>query len=249
MRSRPITKRKVVVSASVLLIFMVSIFLIVYNISPETKKHILSLPEKFTTQYLSKRLSTNPTRVSTNSTRISTNPSRISANPTKMSANPQKLSERELLLFVGIHSAPSRLDRRNGIRDTWMKECQSNPNAVCRFFTDGQDPNGKVLQGEKRIKLENESRVYGDLLLTEVPGGVNFAIKYLWMLQWAKERYDFQYFLRLDDDYFICFRKLMLELEFFRPKKKFQWGWLHCELKGTIENSSTVFTCLSATFE
>jgi hypothetical protein len=130
-----------------------------------------------------------------------------------------------------------------------MKECQSNPNAVCRFFTDGQDPNGKVLQGEKIIKLENESRVYGDLLLTEVPGGVNFAVKYLWMLQWAKERYDFQYFLRLDDDYFICFRKLMLELEFFRPKKKFQWGWLHCELPGTIENSSTVFTCLSATLK
>ncbi|CAB4037795.1 beta-1,3-galactosyltransferase 6-like, partial [Paramuricea clavata] len=139
----------------------------------------------------------------------------------------------ELLLFVGIHSAPSRLDRRNAMRETWMKECQSNSNAVCRFFTDGQEPNGQALQGEKRIKLENERRVHEDLLLTEVPGGVNFAVKYLWMLQWAKERYDFQYFLRLDDDYFICFDKLMLELEIIRPREKFQWGWLHCDRKVT----------------
>ena len=75
------------------------------------------------------------------------------------------LGNKELLLFVGIHSAPSRIDRRNAIRETWMKECQWNPNVVCRFFTDGQDPNGKELDGDKRIKLENESRVYGDILL------------------------------------------------------------------------------------
>ena len=146
--------------------------------------------------------------------------------------------KRKLLLFVGIHSAPSRLDRRNAVRETWMKECQTNPDAVCRFITDGQDPKGQPLEGVERIKLENESRVYGDLLLAEAPGGVNFAVKYLWMLQWANERYDFQYFLRLDDDYFICFHKLMLELNVFRPKQKFQWGWLHCDRKGMNGNSA-----------
>ena len=156
------------------------------------------------------------------------------------------MSKRELLLFVGIHSAPSRLDRRNAIRETWMKECQWNPNAVCRFFTDGQDPKGQALQGEERTKLENESRVYGDILLAEAPGGFNFAIKYLWMLQWANERYNFRYFLRLDDDYFVCFRKLMVELEFFRPKEKFLWGWLHCTDKGRGGNSAAVFTRVSA---
>ncbi len=142
------------------------------------------------------------------------------------------MGNKELLLFVGIHSAPSRIDRRNAIRETWMKECQWNPNVVCRFFTDGQDPNGKELDGDKRTKLENESRVYGDILLAEAPGGINFAVKYLWMLQWANKMYYFRYFLRLDDDYFVCLHKLMVELEFFRPKEKFQWGWLHCELKG-----------------
>ena len=147
------------------------------------------------------------------------------------------LSEnKELLLFVGIHSAPSRTDRRNAIRETWMNECQSNGNAVCKFFTDGQDEKGKKIEGDKRTSLENEVRVYKDILLAEVPGGFNFAVKYLWMLQWADKNYKFRYFLRLDDDYFICFRKLMLELEFFRPKEKFQWGWLHCSVKGIVKS-------------
>ena len=119
-----------------------------------------------------------------------------------------------------------------------MKECQTNPDAVCRFITDGQDPKGQPLEGVIRIKLENESRVYGDLLLAEAPGGVNFAVKYLWMLQWANESYDFQYFLRVDDDYFVCFHKLILELKGHRPQQKFQWGWLHCELEGKRGNSS-----------
>ncbi len=101
--------------------------------------------------------------------------------------------KRKLLLLVVIHSAPSRLDRRNAIRETWIKECQTNPDAVCRFITDGQDPKGQPLERVERIKLEHKSRVYGDILLTEAPGGVNFAVKYLWMLQWANESYDFQY--------------------------------------------------------
>ena len=138
----------------------------------------------------------------------------------------------KLLLFVGIHSAPSRLERRNAIRETWMTECRKTSNAVCRFFTDGQTPKGQNLTDNIRIALENEAAVYNDTLLTEVPGGLNFAIKYLWMLQWASERYDFQYFLRLDDDYFICFHKLMVELESHRPKEKLQWGWLHCDQPG-----------------
>ncbi len=132
--------------------------------------------------------------------------------------------KRKLLLFVGIHSAPSRLDRRNAIRETWMKECQTNPDAVCRFITDGQDPKGQPLEGVERIKLENESRVYGDILFAEAPGGVNFAVKYLWMLQWANKTYDFQYFLRLDDDYFVCFHKLMLELNVFSAEAEISMG-------------------------
>ena len=150
-------------------------------------------------------------------------------------ASSSSMGKTKILLFVGIHSAPSRLERRNAIRETWMIECRNTSRVACRFFTDGQDPKGQDLGGNDKVALENEAAAYNDILLTEVPGGVNFAVKYLWMLQWASKRYDFQYFLRLDDDYFLCFHKLMLELESHRPKEKFQWGWLHCDLPGICE--------------
>ena len=198
-----------------ILSFVVSIF--IFHIIPRCKTKVI-------TSYLEKNVTTEYPKTTTSS------PARKN--------DLGNSGKRKLLLFVGIHSAPSRLDRRNAIRETWMKECQTNPDAVCRFITDGQDPKGQPLEGVKRIKLENESRVYGDLLLAEAPGGVNFAVKYLWMLQWANESYDFQYFLRLDDDYFVCFHKLILELKGHRPQQKFQWGWLHCELEGKRGNSS-----------
>ena len=152
------------------------------------------------------------------------------------SSTSSPIGKMKLLLFVGIHSAPSRLERRNAIRETWLTQCRRMSNVVCLFFTDGQDPKGQELKGNSRVALKNETALYDDILLAEVPRGVNFAIKYLWMLEWASKRYDFQYFLRLDDDYFICFHKLVLELESHRPKEKFQWGWLHCEFRGTCEN-------------
>ena len=64
--------------------------------------------------------------------------------PTRISSS----GKIELLLFVGMHSAPSRLDRRNSVRETWMKECQSNPNAV-------SSPTDKI-QMEKYCKERKE---------------------------------------------------------------------------------------------
>ena len=137
-----------------------------------------------------------------------------------------------LLLFVGIYSAPQHLDRRNAVRETWLTICKKTPYVLCRFVTDGQDVKGNALQGEVKEKLENESRIHDDLLLAQSPGGVNFARRYLWLTEWASERYNFQYFLRVDDDYFICFERLLMELRYHRPRQKLVWGWLHCSKKG-----------------
>ena len=209
---RAFTKRRLVLIST--LSFVVSI-LIFHNISYKGKAIISYLEENVSPEY----------------------PKTATRSPTQERelGSPRK---GKLLLLVVIRSAPSRLDRRNAIRDTWMKECQRNRNAACWFITDGQDPKGQPLEGVERIKLENESRAYGDILLAEAPGGVNFAVQYLWMLQWANETYDFQYFLRLDDDYFICFRKLMLELKVRPSQQNFQWGWLHCHLEGESGNSA-----------
>ena len=141
-------------------------------------------------------------------------------------------SRHSLLLFVGIYSAPRHLERRNAVRETWLTICKRTPYVLCRFVTDGQDVKGNALQGPVREKLESESRMHGDLLLAQSPGGVNFARRYLWLAQWVSERYDFQYLLRVDDDYFICFEKLLKEIKYHRPLRKLVWIWLSCSIKG-----------------
>jgi hypothetical protein len=143
-----------------------------------------------------------------------------------------KREKTKILLFIAIHTAPIRIDRRGALRETWLTKCQGNPNVAYWFFTDNQDTHGNVIEGEIRAKLENEREVFGDLILADTPGGLNFGLWYLWMIEWATERYDFQYIVKLDDDYFVCFDKLINELEFHRPKKRLTWGWLHCRKEG-----------------
>lgn len=132
-----------------------------------------------------------------------------------------------LTLFIGIFSSPPYLDRRNAVRQTWGSQCKITKDVVCWFVTDGQDVEGRPLEGKVKSSLHNESRSFNDMLFAQSPGGMNFARRYLWLIQWASERYKFKYLLRVDDDYFICFKKLMLELR-RRPKRKLSWGWLRC---------------------
>ena len=60
-------------------------------------------------------------------------------------------------------------------------------------------------------------------------GGIEFGLRFLYHAKWASATYDFQYFLRVDDDYFVCLKKLLNELP-LRPKKNLCWGYFHCEL-------------------
>ena len=39
--------------------------------------------------------------------------------------------------------------------------------------------------------------------------------------------FDFDYFLRLDDDYFICMDRFIDEVP-MPPKSYYHWGWIHC---------------------
>ena len=161
---------------------------------------------------------------------IFTNNSQSSTKPSKnlTGSVTVKNGVEPLLLFVGIYSAAKYLDRRNAIRETWLTECKSNEKVLCRFFTNRQDLKGNPLPVEVQRRLRNESRLHGDLIYAKSPPGQNFARRYLWMIKWARDHYDFKYLLRLDDDYFLCFRKLVNELEFHRPRQHFTWGWLHC---------------------
>ena len=123
-------------------------------------------------------------------------------------------TKKHLKLIVAILSAPIRFDRREGIRRTWMSECTSGE-VVCRFFTDSlSDMEPKV-----QTALTNENARYGDIEFMPIPKGYNFGLRLLWLMEWSVERYEFDFFLRMDDDYFVCLKRLLFEIP-FRPQKR-----------------------------
>ena len=59
----------------------------------------------------------------------------------------------KLLLFVAIFnhfSALRHVDRRNALRETWIKICKKSEKVVSLFLTNGQDIKGGPLEDEVR---------------------------------------------------------------------------------------------------
>ena len=130
-----------------------------------------------------------------------------------------------VFLYIGVMSAPSRWERRLGIRQTWFQHCDER--TKCVFFTDKEDMDGKRLSAHLQYILAREKEDYSDMIFSDAPGGLNFARRILWMLEYALNRTNFRYFLRIDDDHFLCLRKLLWELP-QRESKTLIWGYQHC---------------------
>lgn len=78
-----------------------------------------------------------------------------------------------------------------------------------------------------QARLLEESARYDDMSFQPLTGGMEFGYRFLFHIQWARAKYDFQFFLRVDDDYFVCLDKLLHELP-LRPKQNLCWGYFHC---------------------
>ena len=126
-------------------------------------------------------------------------------------------------LFIAIFSAPQRLERRTVLRDTWISSIP-NYSVAFRFFTDG-----KELSNETKTKLSEEQNAFGDLEMLPTKGGYWFSHRFLHALFWAHHHYNFSYFLRLDDDYFVCLHHLYHDLQYRKKEKFLYWGWLWCQ--------------------
>ncbi|XP_047138579.1 uncharacterized protein LOC100208400 [Hydra vulgaris] len=127
------------------------------------------------------------------------------------------------ILVIGILSKLNEFNRRSAIRFTWLKTCKENEALVyCRFFTDSPENESN----NTKLKIKTEIEKYGDIVFMPFKGGHNFGLRLVWMLNWFSE-YSFNYFLRIDDDYFLCLESLLLELP-SRPKRGLYWGYIHC---------------------
>ncbi len=55
-------------------------------------------------------------------------------------------------------------------------------------------------------------------------------MRLIWILKWVTANYKFDFFLRIDDDHFLCLDRLVAELP-HRPTASLYWGFIHCRPK------------------
>lgn len=127
------------------------------------------------------------------------------------SSNPPLVNAEDrphVLLTIAVVSG--RPDRRQAIRDSWMG--WADDRVLVRFFTEA--PNEKDADGrDEAAALAEEMATFGDVEILEISPGMNFALKLVEAMRWMSERYTFDFFLRLDDDYFLCLKRLLDELD------------------------------------
>jgi len=133
-----------------------------------------------------------------------------------------------ITVFVGIFSYILFKDRRDGIRDSWGSLCRANKLAVCKFIIDGLDNLGQEIPEGRKNTILTESKKYDDITIMDSYAGKNFLYRLYRTLIWASERYNFDYFVRIDDDHYLCFERLMFELPQRREEKNMYWGFQHC---------------------
>ncbi|EDO26286.1 predicted protein, partial [Nematostella vectensis] len=130
----------------------------------------------------------------------------------------------KVTVFIGIITAPKRIDRRTAIRETWLTTLDHYPEIWMGFFTDGLG-----LSKDETFDLQQERAKYGDVEFLPLKGGVRFTYRLLWMMFLALEKYDFKFILKADDDYFVCLEHLNFDIRSRLQEKFLVWGWLHCE--------------------
>ena len=94
---------------------------------------------------------------------------------------------------------------------------------------------------QRNLIIQERNR-YKDLQLQPLIGGREFGLRFLNQIKWAQAKFDFQYLLRIDDDYFLCLKRLVSELP-TRPKENLVWGHFHCKLAITwIDEAFMIFS-------
>lgn len=71
-----------------------------------------------------------------------------------------------------------------------------------------------------------ESSLYGDLKFQNLQGGFEFGARMMYHMVFAMKNYNFDYLLRIDDDYFLCLKSFLQELP-MPMEPSFLLGWIH----------------------
>lgn len=137
----------------------------------------------------------------------------------------------------------ARAERRETIRESWL--AWGDERVQVRFFT-----KAPAAGSAEEAVLRGESVVHGDVVLMDISPGMNFGLKLVWAMRWMNDHFTFELFLRLDDDYFLCLRRLLGELsatseERAQPLKVYA-GHMYCNAMWTRSSIDEAYLLLSA---
>lgn len=128
---------------------------------------------------------------------------------------PQRLSSvsnPEPTLVIAIGVAPMYFNRRAALRSTWLSWCIEAPDCTHIFFTEHPSNTSRGYTSDASAKLNAEAAEHGDMIFQEGASGYGKenGRRELFHIQWALANIPgFKYYLRVDDDGFLCLRQLL----------------------------------------
>ena len=160
------------------------------------------------------------------------------ANTLQLNHNQTKVINIDCFLLVLVLSGVTSTDKREAVRNTWIKETRTLQPKVDMRFVIGTDE----LKEEDLLLLLSEQRHFDDLvLLPDVLDAYhNLTRKVRNAYAWVVQHAHFEYLLKTDDDSYITVKPLLEELV-GRPKPgRLYWGFMHTNivpLKGDKKNA------------
>lgn len=138
-------------------------------------------------------------------------------------------------LFISIGSAPSNAALRDAARDGWLRWMPQDGSVQYRFFSDARPaPNSPHASDQVWDSLDSEVGEKGDVVLQPLETGYGdnkanvYGQRAMFQLAWSKKQFaSMDYFLRIDDDSFLCLHRLLYELK-TAPRRQFFWGRYWC---------------------
>ena len=134
-----------------------------------------------------------------------------------------EVKKRDVRLAVLVLSSMKANERRNVIRETWMKKYRERTSEVFVKFSVGTEG----LSSDEIRKLTMENFKYDDLLLLPnlYDSYNNLTRKVLQSFVSIDNHYNFSHLLKCDDDSFIVLDTILRELKQRKSKQNYYWGY------------------------
>jgi hypothetical protein len=147
---------------------------------------------------------------------------------------------RRVQLFIAIGSAPGNTALRDAARGSWLRWLPDDSTVEYKFFSDAppSDMNSATTSGSgvntDWALLEAEVSREQDIVLQPLATGYGsnddntYGQRARYQLSWAHGQFsEMSFFLRIDDDSFLCLHRLLYELQ-SAPRNQFFWGRFWC---------------------